>query len=187
MNTPQYQGPGPYNAPQHAVSPPPVPVQALARQGMAHARRGRLGRPAHRHGHPFQRGRRHGHQGRCLREARADGDRHGGRRGGARADRDQDGDRQAEADRGARSREQLRRGREYLVGEDIKAGTYKIVGSDGSFGCYWARLKNASGEFDAIIAKNNLEGQGWVTPASKSPIAEPSPRPKVNSAWATLP
>ncbi|SCZ16623.1 hypothetical protein SAMN02745898_11829 [Streptomyces sp. 136MFCol5.1] len=61
------------------------------------------------------------------------------------------------------------------------------MGSDGSFGCYWARLKNASGEFDAIIAKNNLEGQGWVTPASKSPIAEPSPRPKLNSAWATLP
>ncbi|MFE9819190.1 hypothetical protein [Streptomyces sp. NPDC005773] len=52
---------------------------------------------------------------------------------------------------------------EYLVGEDIAAGTYKTAGGDGSFGCYWARLKDASGEFDAIIANNNLEGPGRVT------------------------
>lgn len=44
----------------------------------------------------------------------------------------------------------------YLVGEDIKAGTYKTTGgSDGS--CYWARNKNDSGEADAIIA-NDLGG-----------------------------
>ncbi|MEV6794444.1 hypothetical protein AB0M87_21200 [Streptomyces sp. NPDC051320] len=52
---------------------------------------------------------------------------------------------------------------EYLVGEDIKAGTYKSAGSDDGFGCYWARLKNASGEFDAIIANDNLQGPGRVT------------------------
>ncbi|MFF2774566.1 hypothetical protein ACFVU3_06625 [Streptomyces sp. NPDC058052] len=52
---------------------------------------------------------------------------------------------------------------EYLVGEDIRAGTYKTTGPDGSFGCYWARLKDASGEFDAIIANNNLQGPGRVT------------------------
>jgi hypothetical protein len=52
---------------------------------------------------------------------------------------------------------------EYLVGTDIAAGTYKTAGADGSFGCYWARLKDASGEFDAIIANNNLEGPGRVT------------------------
>ncbi|MBO0915922.1 hypothetical protein J1C73_16880 [Streptomyces laculatispora] len=52
---------------------------------------------------------------------------------------------------------------EYLVGEDIAAGTYKTAGGDGSFGCYWARLKDASGEFDAIIANNNLDGPGRVT------------------------
>lgn len=52
---------------------------------------------------------------------------------------------------------------EYLVGEDIAAGTYKTAGGDGSFGCYWARLKDASGEFDAIIANNNLKGPGRVT------------------------
>lgn len=52
---------------------------------------------------------------------------------------------------------------EYLVGEDIAAGTYKTGGGDGTFGCYWARLKDASGEFDAIIANNNLDGPGRVT------------------------
>jgi hypothetical protein len=52
---------------------------------------------------------------------------------------------------------------EYLVGEDIKAGTYKTTGPDGEFGCYWERAKDASGEFDSIIANNNLEGPGRVT------------------------
>ncbi|MBT2526005.1 hypothetical protein J7E91_11275 [Streptomyces sp. ISL-99] len=52
---------------------------------------------------------------------------------------------------------------EYLVGEDIAAGTYRTSGPDSEFGCYWARLRNASGEFDAIIANNNLNGPGRVT------------------------
>ncbi|MBT2493001.1 hypothetical protein J7E96_31755 [Streptomyces sp. ISL-96] len=39
----------------------------------------------------------------------------------------------------------------------------KTSGPDSDFGCYWARLKDASGEFDAIIANNNLEGPGRVT------------------------
>ncbi|MGW7056050.1 hypothetical protein [Streptomyces sp. NPDC054887] len=52
---------------------------------------------------------------------------------------------------------------EYLVGEDVKAGTYKSAGPSGDFGCYWARLKDASGEFEAIIANNNLSGPGRVT------------------------
>ncbi|MET9154502.1 hypothetical protein ABZX82_25040 [Streptomyces griseoflavus] len=55
---------------------------------------------------------------------------------------------------------------QYLVGEDMKAGTYKTAGPDkGSIieNCYWARTKNASGEFDAIIANANLQGQGRVT------------------------
>lgn len=41
---------------------------------------------------------------------------------------------------------------EYLVGEDIKAGTYKTAGPDSEFGCYWERAKDASGEFGSIIA-----------------------------------
>ncbi|MFD7709728.1 hypothetical protein [Streptomyces sp. NPDC059786] len=52
---------------------------------------------------------------------------------------------------------------EYLVGEDIKAGTYKTAGPDGGFGCYWERAKDASGEFGSIIANNNLQGPGRVT------------------------
>ncbi|MEU0335813.1 hypothetical protein [Streptomyces sp. NPDC006193] len=52
---------------------------------------------------------------------------------------------------------------EYLVGEDIKAGTYKTAGPDGGFGCYWERAKDASGEFGSIIANNNLDGPGRVT------------------------
>ncbi|MFJ3617008.1 hypothetical protein ACIPSH_02495 [Streptomyces iakyrus] len=52
---------------------------------------------------------------------------------------------------------------EFVVGEDIKPGTYKTAGPEGGFGCYWERAKNASGEFDAIIANNNLNGPGRVT------------------------
>ncbi|MGW5971248.1 hypothetical protein [Streptomyces sp. NPDC055186] len=52
---------------------------------------------------------------------------------------------------------------EYVVGEDIKAGTYKTAGADGDFGCYWERAKDASGEFGSIIANNNLNGPGRVT------------------------
>ncbi|MFD3609783.1 hypothetical protein ACFWXA_17220 [Streptomyces atroolivaceus] len=52
---------------------------------------------------------------------------------------------------------------EYLVGEDMKAGTYKTAGPDGGFGCYWERASDASGEFDAIIANGNLDGSGRVT------------------------
>ncbi|MEH0515556.1 MULTISPECIES: hypothetical protein [unclassified Streptomyces] len=52
---------------------------------------------------------------------------------------------------------------EYLVGEDIKPGTYKTAGPEGEFGCYWERAKDASGEFGSIIANNNLEGPGRVT------------------------
>ncbi|HEX5566740.1 MAG TPA: hypothetical protein VFY14_07410 [Streptomyces sp.] len=55
---------------------------------------------------------------------------------------------------------------QYLVGEDMQAGTYKTVGpAKGGFieNCYWARTKDASGEFGAIIANENLQGQGRVT------------------------
>ncbi|MEU9353965.1 hypothetical protein AB0D65_24095 [Streptomyces griseoloalbus] len=55
---------------------------------------------------------------------------------------------------------------QYLVGEDMQAGTYKTAGPDkGSIieNCYWARTKDASGEFGAIIANDNLQGQGRVT------------------------
>ncbi|MFF0703641.1 hypothetical protein ACFYVC_25395 [Streptomyces tendae] len=52
---------------------------------------------------------------------------------------------------------------EYLVGEDIKAGTYKTAGPEDEWGCYWERAKDASGEFRSIITNNNLQGTGRVT------------------------
>ncbi|MFI1562319.1 hypothetical protein ACH4ZX_04500 [Streptomyces sp. NPDC020490] len=55
---------------------------------------------------------------------------------------------------------------QYLVGEDMRAGTYKTAGPDPDSlieNCYWARTKDASGEFEAIIANANLQGQGRVT------------------------
>ncbi|KUO12597.1 hypothetical protein AQJ58_09680 [Streptomyces sp. DSM 15324] len=55
---------------------------------------------------------------------------------------------------------------QYLVGEDMQAGTYKTAGPDKSGlidNCYWARTNDASGEFEAIIANANLAGQGRVT------------------------
>ncbi|MFE2326520.1 hypothetical protein ACFXD5_21750 [Streptomyces sp. NPDC059385] len=54
---------------------------------------------------------------------------------------------------------------QYLVGEDIAAGTYKTAGAaDGIIpNCYWARHKDASGEFSSIIANGNIQGQTQVT------------------------
>jgi len=48
----------------------------------------------------------------------------------------------------------------YKVGDVIPAGQYKTTGADS---CYWARLKNDSGDLGAIIANNNLTGPGSVT------------------------
>ncbi|GAB2460273.1 hypothetical protein [Streptomyces incanus] len=54
---------------------------------------------------------------------------------------------------------------QYLVGEDIAADTYKTAGpADGLIpNCYWARHKDASGEFSSIIANGNVQGQTRVT------------------------
>lgn len=54
---------------------------------------------------------------------------------------------------------------QYLVGEDIAAGTYKTTGAADSLipNCYWARHKDASGELTSIIANGNVQGQTRVT------------------------
>jgi hypothetical protein len=46
------------------------------------------------------------------------------------------------------------------VGSDIKPGTYR---APDAAGCYWARLKNFSGNFDAILANANPSGPSVVT------------------------
>jgi len=48
----------------------------------------------------------------------------------------------------------------YKVGDAIPAGRYK---TEGASSCYYARLKNDSGDFSAIIANNNLTGPGSTT------------------------
>lgn len=53
----------------------------------------------------------------------------------------------------------------HQVGTDIEPGTYSTDGPDENDlmpMCYYARLSGISGEFDDIIANNNIEGPGSV-------------------------
>ncbi|MBK6770309.1 MAG: hypothetical protein IPG72_15130 [Ardenticatenales bacterium] len=47
----------------------------------------------------------------------------------------------------------------YWVGRDIQPGRYR---NEGGGACYYVRLANFRGEFDAIIANENTEGQAIV-------------------------
>lgn len=54
----------------------------------------------------------------------------------------------------------------YEVGVDIEPGKYKTAGpADTRYWpmCYWARLKDTSGEMGSIIANDNIRGQTTVT------------------------
>lgn len=51
----------------------------------------------------------------------------------------------------------------YLVGTEIMPGIYKTTGAAGVGLCYWARLKDISGNFDAIIANGISRGPTTVT------------------------
>jgi hypothetical protein len=48
----------------------------------------------------------------------------------------------------------------YIIGTDIKPGTYK---SSGSQGCYYARLSGFTGTLDSILANNNTDNVAIVT------------------------
>lgn len=51
----------------------------------------------------------------------------------------------------------------YLNGHDILIGKYKgQAGSDIMDSCYWVRLNNVNGDFNAIIANDNSIGQFYV-------------------------
>jgi hypothetical protein len=51
----------------------------------------------------------------------------------------------------------------YIVGRDIQTGTYRgEAGADILESCYWARLNNLSGDFNALIANDNSNGQFYV-------------------------
>lgn len=43
-----------------------------------------------------------------------------------------------------------------LVGSDIRPGTYRAT-CESDFGCYWARLKGTSGEFEDIVANEGRD------------------------------
>jgi hypothetical protein len=48
----------------------------------------------------------------------------------------------------------------YIVGTDIEPGTYR---NSGSSGCYYERLSEFTGDFDAIIANGNTNASTVVT------------------------
>lgn len=60
----------------------------------------------------------------------------------------------------------------YEVGADIEPGKYKTTGPAAGGSCYWARLKNTDGGFDAIIANGNTEGPATVTIAKSDAAFE---------------
>ena len=49
----------------------------------------------------------------------------------------------------------------FLVGKDIQAGTYRSEGKN-TYGCYWARLSDTTGEGSAIIANGNAQSPAIV-------------------------
>jgi hypothetical protein len=51
----------------------------------------------------------------------------------------------------------------HLVGTDIEPGIYwGVTGEDVFDSCYWARLSDLTGEFDALLANDNAIGQFYV-------------------------
>jgi hypothetical protein len=53
----------------------------------------------------------------------------------------------------------------FTVGSDIQPGTYKTAGPASAI-CYYARLKDTSGDFSAIINNNTTQGPATVTIAT---------------------
>jgi hypothetical protein len=51
----------------------------------------------------------------------------------------------------------------YLVGRDITPGSYRTTGPTDSLPCYWARLKDTTGDFGTIIANGLPQGQTTIT------------------------
>jgi hypothetical protein len=61
----------------------------------------------------------------------------------------------------------------FIVGHDVKAGTYKSSTPD-SGNCYWARLRDDKNTLNSIIANNNSSGQSVVTIRPSDAIFEDS-------------
>lgn len=61
----------------------------------------------------------------------------------------------------------------FIVNEDIRPGRYKARASGGG-SCYWARLRDDSGEADSIIANSITDGSAVVTVRSSDGAFETS-------------
>ncbi|MEU8774619.1 hypothetical protein [Streptomyces sp. NPDC048606] len=61
----------------------------------------------------------------------------------------------------------------FQVGSDVKPGTYRTTGNK-DLGCYWERLKDASGEVESIIANDNVTGASYVTIAATDKLFKSS-------------
>ncbi|MDQ1544331.1 MAG: hypothetical protein QOK08_1969, partial [Actinomycetota bacterium] len=55
----------------------------------------------------------------------------------------------------------------YIVGTDIKPGTYR---SQDNSGCYWERDRDANGDLGSIIANGNVNGQAVINIKSTDKI-----------------
>jgi hypothetical protein len=61
----------------------------------------------------------------------------------------------------------------YIVGEDLQPGRYQAAADQNGL-CYWARLKDDSGDNDSIIANNATSGRASVTISSSDGAFETS-------------
>jgi hypothetical protein len=50
----------------------------------------------------------------------------------------------------------------FIVGDEIQPGRYQAMTDENGL-CYWARLKDDTGDFDSIIANNGTSGRASVT------------------------
>lgn len=56
----------------------------------------------------------------------------------------------------------------WAVNIDIAPGTYAVTVPDDSSGCYWERMRNLAGGFDAILANDNVDAGARATATIKS-------------------
>lgn len=56
----------------------------------------------------------------------------------------------------------------FAVGSQVKPGTYRTVVPADSFGCYYERLKGATGEFTDIIANGNAKAGAQIVVTVKA-------------------
>lgn len=46
---------------------------------------------------------------------------------------------------------------DYVVGRDVKAGTYNVTTGPDGINCYWARVKAFDGDLESVLANGNVQ------------------------------